>query len=150
MEVLEFQFPTNGKVLLDDGMNIFDIEKQKFQFPTNGKVLLDEDRQAENERLANVSIPYKREGASGRVNMSEMWYKQNSFQFPTNGKVLLDVLKGSIDDDVPSFNSLQTGRCFWTPASFAFRSSFHFVSIPYKREGASGLGRNSLVLSAVT
>ena len=141
-----FQFPSNGKVHLDvailgsavllgirfnslqTGRYIWTLRLlvgrkargTKFQFPSNGKVHLDEEaEQAQNGIF-------------------------EGFQFPSNGKVHLDMgIKPMGLDIDPSFNSLQTGRYIWTQRPEFIKAMVASVSIPFKREGTSGLGRKN-------
>ena len=114
----EFQFPTNGKALLNTRWNRrFKSMKVTFQFPTNGKALLNfQQRSPASQTMYTVSIPYERESTSERscifrqnlFDFVSIPYEREStsertrnllflsfvsmFQFPTNGKALLNSL----------------------------------------------------------
>ena len=64
----KFQFPSNGKVLLDSQLATYwRMDEVKFQFPSNGKVLLDLiEKSLFLQANALVSIPFKRESPFGR------------------------------------------------------------------------------------
>ena len=87
-----------------------------FQFPSNGKVFPNVSKKTLPAcTVIKVSIPFKREGVSERINQN-----------------VVDVKR------MLRFNSLQTGRCFRTKSAFLTKSRIR-VSIPFKREGVSEL-----------
>ena len=65
---------------------------KEFQFPTNGKALLNLWRHASGRRnVIIVSIPYERESTSElALNEQDIDFIVVVFQFPTNGKALLN------------------------------------------------------------
>ena len=84
-----FQFPSNGKDILNGVAVAKRAKADEFQFPSNGKDIL-------NARQENVINP------------------NLVFQFPSNGKDILNLAK---DSDwrvrlAVGFNSLQTGKTF--------------------------------------
>ena len=115
---LSFQFPSNGKVLSDKPEAATPTSEEKFQFPSNGKVLLDQGllRMLFSDNAGElVSIPFKRESPFGPAPIPRGGQTQES-----------------------SFNSLQTGKSFWTPMISPKMSACHCVSIPFKRESPFG------------
>ena len=89
-----------------------------FQFPSNGKVHLDADLQGPRAQPLPVSIPFKREGASGRPYRSrpERGGGRVSIPFKREGASGLRTNDHNRSDE-KGFNSLQTGRCIWTAAN---------------------------------
>ena len=122
------------------------ITDAKFQFPSNGKVHLDALWNLLIDLETPVSIPFKREGTSGRGERHPPCPGRDSFQFPSNGKVHLDRQRGesavgtrkavSIPFKREGTSGLRGRRKAAAPRSF--------VSIPFKREGTSGLEHESL------
>ena len=102
---------------------------------------MDNDNVLRKMRPNYVSIPFKRESPFGLSLLSPwtpVWFL---FQFPSNGKVLLDDKLNEIGYCQISFNSLQTGKSFWTKSNPNFISSNDLVSIPFKRESPFGQWR---------
>ena len=111
----------------------------------------------------HVSIPFKREGVSGRDHQTEGTAVGLGFQFPSNGKVYLDWItryfRETLDDvSIPfkregvsgrdhqtegtavglGFQFPSNGKVYLDWITRYFRETLDDVSIPFKREGVSG------------
>ena len=87
-----------------------------------------------------VSIPFKREGASGPGQRIDAQLQQLKFQFPSNGKVHLDVdMADQIYGYATVFQFPSNGKVHLDYAADQTGADMDIrVSIPFKREGASG------------
>ncbi len=91
--VIEFQFPSNGKVYSEEALDHNLYVRIKFQFPSNGKVYSELIlTYTVNIDLKGVSIPFKRESVFRAIQISCLLVQvQRWFQFPSNGKVYSEV-----------------------------------------------------------
>ena len=112
---IEFQFPSNGKDILNIRFYSWIKFRKAFQFPSNGKDILNQRRQSPTKQYQhNVSIPFKRERHSERLKcVTCLFYlfcvsipfkrERHSEQTTSCCRALQEWL---------SFNSLQTGKTF--------------------------------------
>ena len=148
----KFQFPSNGKVFPNSGGS-YDTTTEvlvSIPFKREGVSELNKCRGDISSRYLMVSIPFKREGVSEQMNYEEI-FRRNLFQFPSNGKVFpnASVIIRHQKTPTPSFNSLQTGRCFRTlmPQSNRYMMELCFNSLQtgrcFRTEDMSSLPRKA-------
>ena len=139
VEVMKFQFPSNGKA--DPKQSTVRVLSQflLFQFPSNGKA--DPKPGSEDPWIPPSPSCFNSLQTGKRIQSeSNEWDYNNygKFQFPSNGKADPKmVYRRNQFYESMGFNSLQTGKRIQSHKVIRKSDTWACVSIPFKRESGS-------------